>query len=113
MATTVELPITLRRRLMERLRLGRLLDLAGVLWSISMASDESDEWLRDPELARLRREWIHAYRIWRSVVGEAASVGEALTDEQRVAERRYQEAEIAYFARSRRLTDSQSESKLA
>ena len=78
-----------------------------------MASDESDEWLRDPELARLRREWIHTYRIWRSVGGEAASVGEALTDEQRAAERRYQEAEIAYFARSRRLTDGQSESKLA
>jgi hypothetical protein len=78
-----------------------------------MASSEPHDWLRDPELARLRREWIHAYRIWRSVVGEAASVGEALTEEQRQAEQRYQDAETAYFARSRRLGDGRSESSLA
>lgn len=77
-----------------------------------MARRDPGDWLRDPELARLRREWIHAYRVWRSVAGEAASVGEALTDEQRQAERRYLDAETAYFARSRGLTDGRSESEL-
>ena len=77
-----------------------------------MTSSEPDRWLYDPEVVRLRREWVHAYRIWRSVVGEAASVGEALTDEQCVAERRYQDAETAYFARSRRLDDGRSVAEL-
>jgi hypothetical protein len=77
-----------------------------------MSRTEPGDWLRDPELVRLRREWVHAYRIWRIVVGEAASVGEPLTDEQREAERRYQDAETAYFARSRWLSDGRSESEL-
>ena len=67
-----------------------------------MTSSEPDRWLYDPELVRLRREWVHAYRIWRSVVGEATSV----------AERRYQDAETAYFARSRRLDDGRSVAEL-
>jgi len=73
-----------------------------------MTSSELGDWLHDPELVRLRREWIRAYDTWRSIVSGATSVGEALTDEQREAERRYQDAEIAYFARSRRLTSGSS-----
>lgn len=69
-----------------------------------MTTSEPGDWLHDPELVRLRREWVHAYHAWRRIVGESTSVGEALTDEQRDAERRYCEAEAAYFARSRKLT---------
>ena len=69
-----------------------------------MTSSESADWIRDPELVRLRREWVHAYHSWRRIAGGATSVGAALTDEQREAERRYLDAVTAYFARSRKLT---------
>ncbi|MGH3479277.1 MAG: hypothetical protein ACRDQD_20880 [Nocardioidaceae bacterium] len=69
-----------------------------------MTCSEPADWLRDPELVRLRREWVHAYRTWRRLVGETTAIGEVLTDEQREAERRYRDAETAYFTYSRRLT---------
>jgi hypothetical protein len=69
-----------------------------------MTSSEPVEWLRDPELVRLRREWVHAYHTWKSLVGETTSISKASTDEQRQAERRYRDAETAYFARSRALS---------
>jgi hypothetical protein len=69
-----------------------------------MTSSEPVDWLRDPGLVRLRREWVHAYHTWKSLDGETTQASEVSTDEQRQAERRYRDAETAYFARSRTLS---------
>jgi hypothetical protein len=55
------------------------------------------DWLRDPELTRLRSEWIKAFQEWNRISAQSPEV--MLTDEQRVKLRRYYDAEAAYFAR--------------
>jgi hypothetical protein len=67
-----------------------------------LAASEYGNWFTDPELARLRREWIAAYREWVQLdTSLAADV--ILTEDQRARLRRYYDAEAAYFARSRAL----------
>ena len=67
-----------------------------------LAANEYGNWFTDPELARLRREWITAYREW--IQFDLAPTTDAvLTDDQRRTLRRYHDAEAAYFARSREL----------
>ena len=57
------------------------------------------------DLARLRREWVAAYRAWTKVAGDKALTSTRLTDEQRAALRGYRAAETAYFTRLRGTTD--------
>jgi hypothetical protein len=63
----------------------------------------------DRELARLRPEWVAAYRAWTQVAEEKSLTSSRLTDEQRTALRRYRAAEAAYFTRLRMVIDSQSD----
>ena len=67
-----------------------------------LAAREYGDWFTDPELERLRREWIAAYRAWVEL-DLPSSCDAVLTEEQRETLRRYHDAEAAYFARSREL----------
>jgi hypothetical protein len=69
-----------------------------------MTVGEPRAWLRDPELVRLRREWVRAYHAWMSIADDSSPDGEPLTDALCEAERRYHAAEAAYFERSRALS---------
>ena len=66
-------------------------------------TDDYGDWLLDPELARLRSEWVKAFQEWDRISGQSPEV--MLNDEQRVRLRRYYDAETAYFARYKALTD--------
>ena len=57
------------------------------------------------DLARLRREWVAAYRTWTQVAEDKALASTNLTDEQRAALRRYRAAETTYFTRLRSTTN--------
>jgi hypothetical protein len=72
-----------------------------------MMTGSSNGGLVDRDLARLRPEWVAAYRVWRQVAPEKALTSTSLTDEQRTALRRYRAAEAAYFNRLRLVSDSQ------
>ena len=65
--------------------------------------DDYGEWLLDPELARLRSEWVRAFQAWDRISEQSPEV--MLNDEQRIRLRRYYDAEAAYFARYKALTD--------
>jgi len=58
----------------------------------------------DHDLARLRSEWVAAYRAWTQIAEDKALTSTRLTDEQRAALRRYRAAETAYFTRLRMTT---------
>ena len=70
-----------------------------------MPIDPADygDWLSDPELARLRSEWIKAFQEWHRISNQSPEV--MLTHKQRVKLRRYYDAEAAYFARYKALHD--------
>ena len=70
---------------------------------MDIAAADYGDWLFDPELARLRAEWIKAFQAWDRISAQSPEV--MLTDEQRVRLRRYYHAEAAYFARYKALTD--------
>ena len=57
------------------------------------------------DLARLRREWVAAYRTWTQVAADKPLTSTNLTDEQQAALRRYRAAETTYFTRLRSTTD--------
>ncbi len=59
----------------------------------------------DHDLARLRCEWVAAYRAWTQVADDRALTSTGLTDEQRAALDRYRAAETAYFTNLRTNTD--------
>ena len=61
--------------------------------------DSRSDGLLDHDLARLRREWVAAYRTWTQVAEDKALTNTNLTDEQRSALRHYRAAETAYFTR--------------
>jgi hypothetical protein len=71
-----------------------------------MMIDSGSDGHFDPDVARLRRDWVAAYRAWTEVADGRALTSTAVTDEQRVALRRYRAAEIAYFAHLRVTTDN-------
>jgi hypothetical protein len=66
-----------------------------------MMIDSRSDGLLDPDLARLRRDWVAAYRAWAQVADGKALTSTGLNDEQRVALRRCRAAEAAYFAHLR------------
>lgn len=70
---------------------------------MTVAAAEYGDWLLDPELVRLRSEWVKAFKHWDGVSDQSPEV--MLTDEQRVRLRRYYRAEAAYFARYRALME--------
>jgi hypothetical protein len=72
-----------------------------------LAASEYGDWFTDPELARLRRDWIDAYREWVQIDTFRAD-DDVLSDDQRRKLRRYHDAEAAYFARSRVLASGTS-----
>jgi len=57
------------------------------------------------DLARLRREWVAAYRAWTQVADGKALTSPRLTDQQRAALRRYRAAETTYFTHLRTLSE--------
>jgi hypothetical protein len=67
------------------------------------ANSPPNDHLPDPELERLRQEWVDAHHAWTQVVGNAAASSD-LTDEQRAALARYHAAETAYFSHHRMRT---------
>jgi hypothetical protein len=67
------------------------------------AAREYGDWLADQELVRRRQEWISAYREWKRVAPPSSHV--VLTQDQRVRLATYRDAETAYFARWRALTE--------
>ena len=67
--------------------------------------DSRSDGLRGHDLARLRREWVAAYRTWTHVAEDKALTSPNLTYEQRAALRRYRAAESPYFTRLRTTTD--------
>jgi hypothetical protein len=71
-----------------------------------MMIDSRSNGLVDYDLARLRRDWVAAYRAWTEVADGRGLTSTGLTPEQRVALGRYRAAEIAYFAHLRVATDS-------
>src|SRR5262245_41858937 len=66
--------------------------------------DSRSNGLLDHDLARLRREWVAAYRTWTHVAGDKALTSTTLTVQQRAALRRSRAAETAYFTRLRSTT---------
>ena len=62
------------------------------------------DWIRDPELMRLRHEWVAAYLAWTRLDGQWGSAPAESAEAQRAALHRYHDAERIYFARSRMLT---------
>ena len=68
---------------------------------MTIAPADYGDWLRDPELIRLRSEWIKAFQEWDRISEQSPEV--MLTGEQRVKLRRYYDAEAAYFARYKAL----------
>ena len=71
---------------------------------MDIAPADYGDWLLDPELVRLRSEWVKAFQEWDRVSDQSPEV--MLNDEQRVRLRRYYHAEAAYFARYKALTDN-------
>jgi hypothetical protein len=71
-----------------------------------MMIDSRSDGLLEHDLARLRRDWVAAYRAWTEVADGRALNSIGLTDEQWVMLRRYRAAETAYFAHLR-ATDSE------
>jgi hypothetical protein len=69
---------------------------------VRIAANEYGRWLSDPELVRLRHEWIRAFQEWDRLADIPSDA--ILSDEQRTKLRRYHTAETAYFARCRALT---------
>lgn len=69
-----------------------------------IATADSGSWLLDPELVRLRSEWVKAFRAWDRISRQSPEA--MLTPEQRITLRRYYDAEAAYFARCRALANS-------
>ena len=67
--------------------------------------DSRSDGLLGRDLARLRREWVAAYRSWTHVAEDKALTSTNLTDEQRAALHRYRAAETAYFTQLRTTTD--------
>jgi hypothetical protein len=65
-----------------------------------MIESRSDGFL-DHDLARLRREWVAAYRAWTQVADGRALTSTGLTDGQRAALGRYRAAEATYFTHLR------------
>ena len=63
-----------------------------------MADAQPRRPLFDHELARLRTEWMDAYRAWIGLT-ETRLTGHTEADEQRAAYRRYRTASAAYFQR--------------
>jgi len=72
-----------------------------------MMIDSRSDGLLNHDLARLRRDWVAAYRAWTQVAEAKALTSTGLTDEQRAVVRRYRAAETAYFTRLRMTTDPQ------
>lgn len=70
-----------------------------------MMIDPRSDGLLDHDLARLRREWVAAYREWTHVADDKAPTSTRLTDEQRVTPGRYRAAETTDFTRLRMTTD--------
>ena len=68
-----------------------------------ITADDYGDWLADPELARLRSEWVKAFQEWDRVSCQSPEV--MLNPEQRIKLRRYYDAEMAYFARYRTLAE--------
>lgn len=65
----------------------------------------SNNHLPDPELERLRQEWVDAHHAWTQVAGNAAvAISSNLTDEHHAALGRYHAAEAAYFSHPRMRT---------
>ncbi|MGH3482985.1 MAG: hypothetical protein ACRDPQ_07080 [Nocardioidaceae bacterium] len=64
-----------------------------------MMIESRSDGLLDHDLARLRREWVEAYRAWTQVADHMALTSTNLTGEQRSALCRYRAAETTYFAR--------------
>ena len=71
--------------------------------AMSTAGAVYGDWLRDPELVRLRAAWVKAFKEWDRISDRSPEV--MLTDEQRLRLRRYYDAEAAYFARYRALME--------
>jgi len=70
-----------------------------------MIASGPGDWLHDAELTDLRRAWVAAFRDWRQTASEYPPDDADLSAEQRVALRRYRNAETAYFTRSRKIAD--------
>ena len=67
--------------------------------------DSRSDGLAGHNLARLRRQWVAAYRAWIQVADDLPMTSIGLTDVQRAALRRYRAAEAAYFTHLGRSTD--------
>ena len=80
--------------------------IVGSVGGRGMIDSRSDGQL-DHDLARLRREWVAAYREWGQVAGDKSLTSTRLNEEQRAALRRYRAAETAYFTRLYMATDRQ------
>lgn len=61
------------------------------------AGNEYGNWLADPDLARLRHEWICAFHAWQRVAPKSSRGVRAEDRRTRLA--RYRDAETAYFDR--------------
>jgi hypothetical protein len=72
-----------------------------------MMSYSPHDGYRGHDLARLRREWVAAYRAWTQVAEDKALTSSRLTDEQRAVLRRYRAAETANFTHLYMTTDTQ------
>ena len=70
---------------------------------LRIAGADYRDWLLDPEIARLRSEWIKTFKEWDRTSDRSPEV--MLTDEQRLKSRRYYDAEAAYFPRYRALME--------
>lgn len=70
-----------------------------------MAYDPLDRIILDPELVRLRLEWVTAYKECTKAVGEALTMP---PDLRRAAFRRYRIAEAAYFSHRQMLVDTEA-----
>jgi hypothetical protein len=64
-----------------------------------------DRIILDPELVRLRLEWVTAYKECATAAGEALATP---PDVRRAAFRRYRTAEFAYFSHRQMLVDTEA-----
>jgi len=62
-----------------------------------MMIESRSDGLLDHDLARLRREWVAAYRAWTEVADGKGLSSTGLMADQRKALRRYRAAETSYF----------------
>lgn len=62
-----------------------------------MSSDSRRRGCFDPEVARLRAEWVVAFRAWTRVANGKSLTSVGLSPDQQAAVRRYRDAESAYF----------------